>query len=69
MPKINYVRAEIEHMRRQAQRLSGEIRQLQQSGISCASAEALYQAIAACNGDAREAVEALIIPQRHLSAP
>jgi prefoldin subunit 5 len=41
MPKINYVRAEIEHMRRQAQRLSGEIRQLQQSGISCASAEAL----------------------------
>jgi prefoldin subunit 5 len=41
MPKINYVRAEIEHMRRQAQRLNGEIRQLQQLGISCASAEAL----------------------------
>jgi hypothetical protein len=41
MPDINFIRAEIEHMRRQVQRLRGEIRQLQHSGISNNSAEAL----------------------------
>ena len=41
MPKIDFIRADIEHRRRQVQRLRGEIRQLQYSGISSASAEAL----------------------------
>jgi phage shock protein A len=39
MPDIDFIRAE--HRRRQVQRLRGEIRQLQHSGISPASAEAL----------------------------
>ena len=41
MPDINFIRGEIEHKRRQVLRLRGEIRQLQYSGISGASAEAL----------------------------
>ena len=41
MADINFVRGEIEHKRRQVLRLRGEIRQLQYSGISSASAEAL----------------------------
>ena len=41
MPDINFIRAEIEHTRRQVDRLRAEIRQLQRSGISNASAEAL----------------------------
>jgi hypothetical protein len=41
MPDINLIRGEIEHKRRQVLRLRGEIRQLQYSGISSASAEAL----------------------------
>ena len=41
MPDINFIRAEIEHARRQVDRLRAEIRQLQRSGISNASAEAL----------------------------
>ena len=41
MPDINFIRGEIEYMRRQVQRLRGEIRQLQYSGISSTSAEAL----------------------------
>ena len=41
MPKIDFIRADIEHRCRQVQRLRGEIRQLQYSGISSASAEAL----------------------------
>jgi hypothetical protein len=41
MPDINFIRADIEDRRRQGQRLRGEIRQLQYSGISSASAEAL----------------------------
>jgi hypothetical protein len=41
MPDVNFIRGEIEYMRRQAQRLRGEIRQLQRSGISSTSAEAL----------------------------
>ena len=41
MPDINFIRGEIEHKRRQVLRLRGEIRELQYSGISCASAEAL----------------------------
>jgi hypothetical protein len=41
MPDINFIRAEIERMRRQVDRLRSEIRQLQLSGISTASAEAL----------------------------
>ena len=41
MPDINFIRGEIEHKRRQVLRLRGEIRQLQYSGISSASAEAL----------------------------
>jgi hypothetical protein len=41
MPNINFIRGEIEHKRRQVLRLRGEIRQLQYSGISSASAEAL----------------------------
>jgi prefoldin subunit 5 len=41
VPDINFIRGEIEYMRRQVQRLRGEINQLQRSGISCGSAEAL----------------------------
>jgi hypothetical protein len=41
MPDINFIRGEIEHKRRQVLRLRGEIRQLQYSGISSASAETL----------------------------
>jgi hypothetical protein len=41
MPDIDFIRADIEHRRRQVQRLRGEIRQLQHSGISSAPAEAL----------------------------
>jgi hypothetical protein len=43
MPNINFIRGEIEYMRRQVQRLRGEIRQLQHSGISSSSAEALLE--------------------------
>ena len=43
MPDINFIRADIEHRRRQVQRLRSEIRQLQHSGISSASAEALLE--------------------------
>ena len=41
MPNIEYIRAEIEHMRVQVYRQRGEIRQLQRAGIPTASAEAL----------------------------
>ena len=41
MPDILFIRAEIEHTRRQVQRLRGEIRELQHSGIASTSAEAL----------------------------
>ena len=41
MPDLEYIRAQIEQMRRQVDRQRGEIRQLQQAGISTASAEAL----------------------------
>jgi hypothetical protein len=41
MPNIEHIRSEIERMRAQVQRQRGEIRQLQRSGISTASAEAL----------------------------
>ena len=41
MPDIDFIRADIQHRRRQVLRLRGEIRQLQYSGISSASAEAL----------------------------
>jgi hypothetical protein len=41
MPDIRYIRGDIEHMRRQVERLHGEIRQLQRSGISSASAKDL----------------------------
>jgi hypothetical protein len=41
MPDISFIRADIEHTRRQADRLRAEIRQLQRSGISNASAEVL----------------------------
>jgi prefoldin subunit 5 len=40
-PDINFIRGEIEYMRRQVQRLRGEIKELQRSGISSGSAEAL----------------------------
>ena len=43
MPRINAVRAEIAHMRRQIQRQRKEIRQLQRAGIASDSAEALLQ--------------------------
>ena len=43
MPDINFIRSEIEYMRRQVQRLHGEIRQLQHSGISSTSAEVLLE--------------------------
>jgi hypothetical protein len=41
LPDIEYIRAEIEHMRVQVQRQRGEIRQLERAGIPTASAEAL----------------------------
>ncbi len=41
MPDIDFIRAEIEYKRRQADRLRGEIRELQRSGISIASVEAV----------------------------
>jgi hypothetical protein len=41
MPDVSIIRGEIEHMRRQVLRLRGQIRELQYSGISAASAEAL----------------------------
>ena len=41
MPDIDFIRADIEHRRRQVLRLRGDIRELQHSGISSASAEAL----------------------------
>jgi hypothetical protein len=40
MPDVDFIRADIEHRR---QRLRGEIGQLQHSGISSTSAEALLQ--------------------------
>jgi hypothetical protein len=43
MPYIDFIRADIEHRRRQVQRLRGEIRQLQHSGISSTSAEVLLK--------------------------
>ena len=43
MPDIDFIRADIEHRRRQVQRLRAEIRQLRHSGISSASAEALLE--------------------------
>ena len=43
MPDIDFIRADIEHRRRQVQRLRSEIRQLQHSGISSTSAETLLQ--------------------------
>ena len=43
MPDIDFIRADIEHRRRQVQRLRSEIRQLQHSRISSASAEALLE--------------------------
>ena len=43
MPDIDFIRADIEHRRRQVQRLRSEIRQLQHSGISSASADALLE--------------------------
>jgi hypothetical protein len=41
MANIDFVRADIEHKRRQVDRLRGEIRELQRSGISSASVEAV----------------------------
>ena len=38
MPDIDFIRADIEHRRRQVQRLRGEIRHLRHSGIYSASA-------------------------------
>jgi hypothetical protein len=43
MANIDFIRADIEHMRRQVQRLRGDIRELQHSGISTASADALLE--------------------------
>jgi hypothetical protein len=41
MPDIDFIRADIEYKRRQADRLRGEIRELQRSGISSPSVEAV----------------------------
>jgi phage shock protein A len=41
MPDIDFIRADIEHRRRQVQRLRSEIRELQHSGISSVSVEVL----------------------------
>ena len=41
MPDVNFIRADIEHMRRQVQRLRGDIRKLQHSGIPTTSSDAL----------------------------
>ena len=43
MPDLDYIRAEIEHRRVQVGRQRREILQLQQAGISTASADALLQ--------------------------
>jgi phage shock protein A len=43
MPDIDFIRADIEHRRRQVQRLRADIRELQHSGISSTSAEALLE--------------------------
>jgi len=43
MPTLDYIRAEIEHMRTQVGRQRREILQLQRAGISTASAELLLQ--------------------------
>ncbi len=45
MPDIDFIRADIEYKRRQADRLRGEIRELQRSGISIASVEAVLDQI------------------------
>jgi hypothetical protein len=41
MSDIDFIRADIEYKRRQADRLRGEIRELQRSGISIALVEAV----------------------------
>ena len=41
MPNIDFIRADIEHRRRQVARLRGDIRKLQHSGISTSAADAL----------------------------
>ena len=41
MPDMDFIRAGIEYKRRQADRRPGEIRELQRSGISSASVEAV----------------------------
>jgi hypothetical protein len=41
MPDIDFIRADIEHMRHQVARLRGDIRKLQHSGIPTTSADAL----------------------------
>jgi uncharacterized membrane protein len=43
MPDIHFIRAEIEYKRRQSDWLRGEIRELQRSGISIASVEAVLR--------------------------
>ena len=43
MPDLNYIRAEIAHMRIQVIRQRREIRELEEAGISTVSAEALLQ--------------------------
>ena len=45
MPTLDYLRNEIEHMRRQVTRQRGEIRQLQRAGIPTTSAEELLARI------------------------
>jgi hypothetical protein len=47
MPDIEFIRAEIEHMRTQVGRQRKEILQLQQAGVSAASAELLLGRMAA----------------------
>ena len=43
MPNLDYIRAEIEHMRAQVGRQRKEILQLQKAGIATVSAEALLE--------------------------
>jgi hypothetical protein len=43
MPNLDYIRAEIEHMRGQVGRQRKEILQLQKAGIATVSAEALLE--------------------------
>jgi hypothetical protein len=43
MPDLDYIRAEIEHMRAQVGRQRKEILQLQKAGIATVSAEALLE--------------------------